>query len=339
MQENRRATCGRQSGSARHPGLAAADRLFPRLVSVCGSLQPLLLAGARAGFRGAGRAGGGRTHCPRAGQEQSAGSGRAAFVRARRQPVPHRAGQGTFGLRRQRSTRSTRHRLAWPAPRPICGWRGQACSKPARMRAGRKSCIRKTPAPSRSGAWKSRVPPSKNRVAGSRPPRRRSSRRANRKAARWTATPKLLSARQAVEKAELDMKHAVLRAPGQGLVTDLRTDAGQFAAAGTPLLTLIAVHDLWISADMTENNLSQIQPGNPVEIVLDALPGQVFKGKVRSIGRGVEFGPVHPGRPAHHPERRRLAAAVAAFSGRHRIRSAGAESRSSAAPGSAARPM
>ena len=101
---------------------------------------------------------------------------------------------------------------------------------------------------------------------------------------------KLLSAKQAVESAELDMKHAVLRAPGRGLVTDLRTDAGQFAAAGAPLLTLIAVHDLWISADMTENNLSQIQPGNPVEIVLDALPGQVFKGRVRSIGRGVSSG-------------------------------------------------
>jgi multidrug resistance efflux pump len=101
---------------------------------------------------------------------------------------------------------------------------------------------------------------------------------------------KLLSAKQAVKKAELDMQHAVLRAPGRGLVTDLRTDAGQFATAGTPLLTLIAVHDLWISADMTENNLSQIRPGNPVEIVLDALPGKVLKGKVRSIGRGVSSG-------------------------------------------------
>jgi multidrug resistance efflux pump len=104
------------------------------------------------------------------------------------------------------------------------------------------------------------------------------------------SNPKLLSAKQAVEKAELDMKHAVLRAPGKGLVTDLRTDAGQFAAAGSPLLTLIAVHDLWISADMTENNLSQTRPGNPVEIVLDALPGKVFKGRVRSIGSGVDSG-------------------------------------------------
>ena len=70
---------------------------------------------------------------------------------------------------------------------------------------------------------------------------------------------RLMSAKQAIEKAELDMQHAVLGA-WRGSVTDLRTDAGQFAPAGTPLLTLIAVHDLWISADMTGNNLSQSQP-------------------------------------------------------------------------------
>ena len=101
---------------------------------------------------------------------------------------------------------------------------------------------------------------------------------------------KLLSARQAVEKAELDMQNVVLLSPGKGLVTDLRTDAGHFAAAGAPLLTLIAVHDLWISADMTENNLNRMKPGNRVEILLDALPGRLFEGKVRSVGRGVSSG-------------------------------------------------
>lgn len=101
---------------------------------------------------------------------------------------------------------------------------------------------------------------------------------------------KILSAQQAVEKAELDLKNAVLLSPGRGLVTDLRTDAGHFAAAGAPLLTLIAVHDLWISADMTENNLGKMKPGNRVEILLDAIPGKVFNGKVRSIGRGVNSG-------------------------------------------------
>ena len=31
-------------------------------------------------------------------------------------------------------------------------------------------------------------------------------------------------------------------------MTDLRTDVGLFAQAGAPVMTLIAIHDLWISA-------------------------------------------------------------------------------------------
>ena len=55
-------------------------------------------------------------------------------------------------------------------------------------------------------------------------------------------------------------------------------------------MTLIAVHDLWISADLTENNLGNIDPGDKVAIVLDVLPGKVFEGRVRSVGSGVGSG-------------------------------------------------
>jgi multidrug resistance efflux pump len=100
----------------------------------------------------------------------------------------------------------------------------------------------------------------------------------------------LISARSAVEKAELDFKRTQVVAPARGLVTDLRTDVGQFAATGAPAMTLIAVHDLWINADMTENNLGNIVPGDEVAIVLDVIPGRVFKGRVRSVGSGVGSG-------------------------------------------------
>jgi multidrug resistance efflux pump len=100
----------------------------------------------------------------------------------------------------------------------------------------------------------------------------------------------LVSARSAIEKAELDARRTQVIAPGRGMVTDLRTDIGQFAQAGAPVLTLIAVHDLWISADMTENNLGNINPGDEVAIVLDVFPGKVWKGRVRSVGSGVGAG-------------------------------------------------
>jgi multidrug resistance efflux pump len=95
------------------------------------------------------------------------------------------------------------------------------------------------------------------------------------------------SALAALEKAELDLQRTRVLAPARGVVTDLRTDVGQFAAPGAPVMTLIAMHDLWISADLTENNMGHVEPGNEVAIVLDALPGEVLKGRVRSVGGGV----------------------------------------------------
>ena len=49
---------------------------------------------------------------------------------------------------------------------------------------------------------------------------------------------------------------------------------GNIAQTGAPLMTLIAIHDLWINADMTENNLGNIKPGDEVAIVLDVMPAK-----------------------------------------------------------------
>jgi multidrug resistance efflux pump len=104
----------------------------------------------------------------------------------------------------------------------------------------------------------------------------------------------LLSARAAIEKAELDLKRTEVVAPAGGSVTDLRTDVGLYAQVGAPTMTLIAIHDLWISADMTENNLGNIKPGDKVAIVLDVMPGEVLKGRIRSVGTGISAGSQPP---------------------------------------------
>jgi multidrug resistance efflux pump len=100
----------------------------------------------------------------------------------------------------------------------------------------------------------------------------------------------LISSRSAIEKAELDLRRTRVLAPARGVVTDLRTDVGHFAQAGTPVMTVIAIHDLWINADMTENNLGNVDAGDAVAIVLDVLPGEVLKGRIRSVGSGVSSG-------------------------------------------------
>ena len=100
----------------------------------------------------------------------------------------------------------------------------------------------------------------------------------------------LATALTAVDKAQLDLNNTVIKAPSDGVITDLRTDIGLYAGTGAPVLTLVAIRDVWIDAEYTENNLGHMKVGTPVDIVFDVLPGHVFKGKVRSIGLGVSAG-------------------------------------------------
>jgi multidrug resistance efflux pump len=108
------------------------------------------------------------------------------------------------------------------------------------------------------------------------------------------AAEKVQSARHAVEQAELDLRNTLVVAPSRGVITDLRADVGKYASAGQAVMTLVAIHDVWISAAFTENNLGHMAKGDPVEILLDVLPGEVFEGRVRSIGLGVAAGQAPP---------------------------------------------
>ncbi len=98
---------------------------------------------------------------------------------------------------------------------------------------------------------------------------------------------RILQARSALEQAQLDLSRTTVRAPDDGLLSDVRVDRGNFAAAGAPLMTFIAIHNIWVQADFTENNLGHIDAGDRVEILFDSLPGRVFSGRVRSTGFGV----------------------------------------------------
>ncbi len=95
------------------------------------------------------------------------------------------------------------------------------------------------------------------------------------------------SALVALETAQLDLHRSSIRAPSDGIITNLTIDVGQYAGTGSPVMTFIASKFVWIQADMRENCLLNIKKNNPVELVLDAAPGRLFKGEVMSVGYGV----------------------------------------------------
>jgi multidrug resistance efflux pump len=102
--------------------------------------------------------------------------------------------------------------------------------------------------------------------------------------------PAVRAAFAALEGAEFNLSQTTLRAPTRGAIESLQLDVGHFAGAGQPLMTFVSTSDVWIQADMKENNLAYLEPGTTVRIILDSAPGRVFVGSVRSVGFGVGSG-------------------------------------------------
>lgn len=101
-----------------------------------------------------------------------------------------------------------------------------------------------------------------------------------------------------VDEAQRELDHTSVRAPFDGIVTQVDSlQPGDYLVAQTAALTgagamaLVATDHLWVDAEMKETDLTYVQPGNPVTVTVDTYPGQVWTGKVDAISpaSGSEF--------------------------------------------------
>jgi multidrug resistance efflux pump len=83
------------------------------------------------------------------------------------------------------------------------------------------------------------------------------------------ANAQFRSAVKVLEQAQLDLAYTAIIAFAEGYIESFSIDLGHYAAAGQPLATLVSDHDYWIQADMKENNISLMQPGNEIEFTMD----------------------------------------------------------------------
>jgi multidrug resistance efflux pump len=115
--------------------------------------------------------------------------------------------------------------------------------------------------------------------------------------------PKVRQALAALDQARLDLRNTEVRAPSDGTVTNLRLAPGQYVTPGQPLLSFLERGPRWISADMRENQLGNVKPGQDVTVALDIKPGKLFRGRVHSVGWGISQGDEAPtGQLASQPE-------------------------------------
>jgi membrane fusion protein, multidrug efflux system len=98
-----------------------------------------------------------------------------------------------------------------------------------------------------------------------------------------SADAKVLQQRAAVQQAELNVQYATIKAPLKGIVSKKTVEPGQIVQPGQPLMTLIPLEDVWVTANFKETQLEDMRPGQPAIIEVDAYGGRDFKGHVESL--------------------------------------------------------
>jgi membrane fusion protein (multidrug efflux system) len=91
--------------------------------------------------------------------------------------------------------------------------------------------------------------------------------------------------------AGLSVNYTKVYAPVDGYVTKKSVQVGNQIQSGQPLMAIVALKDIWITANYKETEMGDIRPGQQVKITVDSYPGKTFTGKVDSImaGTGVSF--------------------------------------------------
>jgi membrane fusion protein (multidrug efflux system) len=111
------------------------------------------------------------------------------------------------------------------------------------------------------------------------------------KSQKLTQTATIRQKEAAASLAELSYQYTKVYAPTNGYVTKKSVQIGNQVQAGQPLMAVVALNDIWVTANYKETEMGNIHPGQTVKIKVDSYPGRVFTGKVDSImaGTGVTF--------------------------------------------------
>ena len=100
--------------------------------------------------------------------------------------------------------------------------------------------------------------------------------------------------RASVALAEATLEKAVLRAPFDGIVADLKTEVGEWVSPSPAALPIPPVYDIidpssiYVSAPIDEVDAGRVRPGQIARVTLDPLPGQSFPAKVVRVAPYVQ---------------------------------------------------
>ena len=90
-------------------------------------------------------------------------------------------------------------------------------------------------------------------------------------------------ARAVLSQAELNLQHATVKAPVKGVISRKTVEVGQNVQPGQPLMAIIALDEVWVTANFKETQLQHMRAGQRATLKVDAVDGREFNGHVESI--------------------------------------------------------
>jgi len=106
-------------------------------------------------------------------------------------------------------------------------------------------------------------------------------------AARKSAQAQLAQARAALNQAQVNMGHATITAPVDGIVVSRSVDVGQTVAATMQAPTLFQIAEdlklMQVNASVDESDIGRVRPDQNVTFQVDAYPTETFSGTVRQV--------------------------------------------------------
>jgi membrane fusion protein, multidrug efflux system len=98
-----------------------------------------------------------------------------------------------------------------------------------------------------------------------------------------TANSQAQQAHAALENAQVTLNDSQIYAPSDGTIVRKGANIGDSLSPGQTIATMTQTNYVWVSANFKETQLQHVKPGQSAEVSVDAFPGIVFKGWVKSI--------------------------------------------------------
>src|SRR5947207_3023796 len=110
------------------------------------------------------------------------------------------------------------------------------------------------------------------------------------------ADARVAAARAARDQAALQLSYTRLTAPSNGVVSKKSVEIGQLVQPGQPLMSVVPLDDVWVTANLKETETADVTPGDSADITVDAYKGVHFRGHVESLSpaTGAKFSLLPP---------------------------------------------